>query len=68
MASVLLERETVDGEACQALLNNTWNDYLAHEASEDTKKERTKAATTTVNDVVISASVKLMIQASMSKS
>ncbi|HIS40337.1 MAG TPA: AAA family ATPase, partial [Candidatus Aphodovivens avistercoris] len=31
MASVLLERETVEGEACQALLDNKWNDYLDHE-------------------------------------
>ncbi len=31
MASVLLERETVEGEACQALLDNKWDDYLAHE-------------------------------------
>ncbi|MCL2889150.1 MAG: ATP-dependent zinc metalloprotease FtsH, partial [Eggerthellaceae bacterium] len=31
MAGVLLERETVEGEACDALLNNTWDDYLSHE-------------------------------------
>ncbi len=31
MASVLLERETVDGKACQALLDNKWDEYLAHE-------------------------------------
>lgn len=31
MASVLLERETVDGEACQALLDNRWSEYLAKE-------------------------------------
>lgn len=48
MASVLLERETVDGEACQALLNNTWNEYVAHEQSEEGRKEREKAATTVV--------------------
>ncbi|MCH4220853.1 MAG: ATP-dependent zinc metalloprotease FtsH [Eggerthellaceae bacterium] len=68
MASVLLERETVDGEACQALLNNTWNDYLAHEASEDTKKERTKAATTTVNNVSSQQASTDDATASMSKS
>ncbi len=31
MASVLLERETVEGEACQALLDNKWPEYLARE-------------------------------------
>lgn len=31
MASVLLDRETVEGEACQALLDNKWADYLARE-------------------------------------
>jgi cell division protease FtsH len=46
MASVLLERETVDGEACQALLENRWDAYLAHEASEEGRKEREEAATT----------------------
>ncbi len=31
MAKVLLERETVDGEACVALLDNKWDEYLEHE-------------------------------------
>ena len=31
MAQVLLERETVDGAACEALLNNTWDEYLEKE-------------------------------------
>lgn len=31
MVSILLDRETVDGEALEALLNNTWHDYLEHE-------------------------------------
>ena len=34
MASVLLERETVEGDAVRALLDNTWDDYLAHEAEQ----------------------------------
>ena len=29
MASVLLERETVEGEAVEALLDNRWDEYLA---------------------------------------
>jgi cell division protease FtsH len=31
MAAVLLERETVDGEALEALLDNAWDNYLEHE-------------------------------------
>lgn len=31
MASVLLERETVDGEECTALLDNRWAEYLQEE-------------------------------------
>jgi hypothetical protein len=31
MAEILMERETVDGEALEALLNNTWDDYIEHE-------------------------------------
>jgi len=29
MAGVLLERETVEGEVVQALLEGTWDEYLA---------------------------------------
>ena len=46
MASVLLERETVEGEACKALLDNRWSEYLAHEQSEEGRKERDEAANT----------------------
>ena len=41
MARVLLERETVDGEACQALLDNRWDEYLA---GEDDRKAQIAAA------------------------
>ena len=44
MASVLLERETVDGEACQALLDNRWDEYLAHEDEIIARKEAEEAA------------------------
>ena len=44
MASVLLERETVEGEACQALLDNCWNDYLDHEDEILAKREEEEAA------------------------
>lgn len=43
MASVLLERETVDGEACQALLDNEWDEYLAHEDEIIARHEREEA-------------------------
>ena len=46
MASVLLERETVEDEACQALLDNRWAEYVAHEQSEEGKRSRHLAATT----------------------
>ncbi len=38
MASVLLERETVDGEACVALLNGEWESYLEREGDILAKK------------------------------
>ena len=44
MASVLLERETVDGEACKALLDNKWDEYLAHEGEIIARKEAEEAA------------------------
>ena len=43
MASVLLERETVEGEACLALLDNTWDEYLKHEDEIIARKEREEA-------------------------
>jgi len=44
MASVLMERETVEGEACQALLDNKWDEYLAHEDEIIARKEAEEAA------------------------
>ena len=43
MASVLLERETIDGEACQALLDNRWSEYLEHEDDIIAAKQREEA-------------------------
>ncbi len=31
MATILLERETIEGEALEALLDNTWDVYIEHE-------------------------------------
>ena len=44
MASVLLERETVDGEACEALLDNRWEEYLAQEAQRIQAQAEAEAA------------------------
>lgn len=44
MASVLLERETVDGEACTALLDNRWAEYLAKEQEEETSAAQASAS------------------------
>ncbi len=44
MAKVLLERETVEGEACQALLDNRWDEYLKHEDEINARKEAEEAA------------------------
>ncbi len=43
MASVLLERETIEGEACQALLDNEWYEYLDREDEIIAQKEREEA-------------------------
>ncbi len=43
MASVLLERETVEGEACDALLDNKWEEYLTREGDILAAKEREEA-------------------------
>ena len=55
MAKVLLERETVDGEACQALLDNRWDEFVAHEQSEEGQRQRHEAATTVANPDYVEA-------------
>ena len=37
MAQVLIERETIEGEACQALLDNKWQEYLLKEKANQLK-------------------------------
>ena len=44
MKSVLLERETVEGEAVEALLDNRWDDYLAREGGIKAAKGARNAA------------------------
>lgn len=43
MAGVLLERETVEGEAVQALLDDTWAEYLASHPEEQANEEAAEA-------------------------
>ena len=44
MAKVLLERETVEGKAVKALLDNEWDEYVAHEAEDRAAVEAADAA------------------------
>ncbi|MGI6221886.1 MAG: ATP-dependent zinc metalloprotease FtsH [Coriobacteriales bacterium] len=43
MANVLLERETVEGDAVKALLDNKWDEYLASEAERKQQKALAEA-------------------------
>ncbi len=43
MVEVLLERETVEGEACEALLENKWDEYLEREVEILAAKDREEA-------------------------
>ena len=44
MASVLLERETVDGEECTALLDNRWAEYLQKEQEKANQEPKLSVA------------------------
>ena len=46
MAKVLLERETVEGDAVDALLDNTWDEYLAGKEQEGSSAEATPSPAT----------------------
>ena len=46
MATVLLERETIDGDACQALLNNRWAEYLQEEQAKEAEGKKPELETT----------------------
>ena len=46
MATVLLERETIDGDACQALLNNRWAEYLQEEQAKEAEAKKPELETT----------------------
>ncbi len=53
MAAVLLDRETVEGEACDALLNNTWDDYLVHEVDLIAQREKEEAEARAHDDEIL---------------
>ena len=56
MASVLLERETVEGEAVEALLENEWDSYLAREGDiKQAKEDRNTAARMTEEEIELDA-------------
>ena len=55
MAGVLMERETVEGEACKALLDNQWDDYLAREADIIAAREAEEAAARAKDDEILAA-------------
>ncbi|WP_028263534.1 ATP-dependent zinc metalloprotease FtsH [Atopobium fossor] len=44
MAQALLERETVEGDAMMALLNNTWEEYQVAEAHQTSQADQTAQA------------------------
>ena len=53
MAAVLLERETVEGEACEALLNNKWEEYLEHEVDLIAQREKEEAEARAHDDEIL---------------
>ena len=63
MASVLLERETVEGEACEALLDNKWDEYLAREDDIIAAKEAEEAAARAKDAELLAAQARAMAMA-----
>lgn len=41
----MLERETIDGDACQALLNNRWAEYLQEEQAKEAEGKKPELET-----------------------
>ena len=67
MAGVLLERETVDGEACEALLNNEWDAYLEREKEAKKADTRAKAKALLVAPSTMPASGDVVISGDLPK-
>ena len=67
MAHVLLERETVDGEACEALLNNTWDVYLEKEKEAEANDVKKKAKALLTAPSTMAASSDMVISGELPK-
>lgn len=67
MAHVLLERETVDGEACEALLNNTWDAYLEKEKEAEANDVKKKAKALLTAPSTMAASSDMVISGELPK-
>ncbi|MBQ3282406.1 MAG: cell division protein FtsH, partial [Atopobiaceae bacterium] len=55
MASVLLDRETVEGEAVEALLDGTWDEYLATHPGEGDAKPSEEEMLADAHDAAVAA-------------
>ncbi len=55
MARVLMERETVDGEECTALLDNKWDEYLEREDDIKAAREAEEAAARAKDEQLIAS-------------
>ncbi|MBQ6410980.1 MAG: cell division protein FtsH, partial [Atopobiaceae bacterium] len=55
MASVLLDRETVEGEAVEALLDGTWDEYLAAHPGEGDAKPSEEELLADAHDAAVAA-------------
>ena len=53
MAAVLMERETVEGEACDALLNNQWEEYLVREQDILAQREKEEAEARALDEQIL---------------
>ena len=65
MAKVLLERETVEGDAVRALLDNEWDSYLEREAGKADTAQSGKKATPRKSDEEIAAEAEAFAEAAV---
>ena len=65
MAKVLLERETVEGDAVQALLDNEWDSYLEREAGKTDDVEPGEKAKPRKSDEEIAAEAEAFAEAAV---
>ena len=65
MAKVLLERETVEGDAVDALLDNKWDEYLAREGASEDDSSANKKRKPRMNEEELAADAAAYAQAAM---